>query len=443
LKPHAPDARSSAAWALDRILGSKSPADRILSQAALQLSGRDTRLLQELVMGCLRWLRRLDQVIATASSRRWRDIDSRLWSPLRVGAYQLLFLDRIPAHAAVDQAVDEAGRRTHRRGAGFTNAVMRSLAQEPHLEAWPVSESDAIRRLAVETSHPDFLVRRWLERFGDERTRRLLAANNRVKPLHLLAFGDRGGRQRLIDVLASEDVLAETSAVSPLGLTVKAGEVLRTQAFERGDFYIQDEASQLAALVPPPAPGERVLDVAAAPGGKTFALLAAESSTRVVAADLNLSRLRTLHTNVDRLRCEVPTLVADGLALPFKQSFHRVVLDAPCTGSGTLRKNPELKWRISETEIQRLGSLGANLIRSAADCVSPKGLLVVITCSLEPEENELVVESFLSNSREFELVPLASELPSPQVSWAIGSGLWRILPGGDHDGFTVQVLRRN
>ena len=442
MKPRPQDVRSSAAWALDRILGSKAPADQTLSRAAQPLSDRDTRLLRELVMGSLRWLRRLDQVIAVASSRRWRDIDSRLWSPLRVGAYQVLFLDRIPTHAAVDRAVDEAGRRTHRKGAGFTNAVLRRLARDPHLEAWPVTEKDAIRELAVETSHPDFLVRRWLDRFGEETTRQLLAANNRVKPLHLLAFRDRDGRQGLVNELAAENVLAELSVVSPLGLIVRKGEALTTRAFERGDFYVQDEASQAAALVPPPAPGERVLDVAAAPGGKTFALLAAESDTRVMAADLSLSRLRTLHTNAARLRRQVPKLVANGLELPCRDSFQRVVLDAPCSGTGTFRKHPELKWRISESEIQRLGGQGVDLVKSAAGCVAPGGLLVIITCSLEPEENELVVEAFLSQSRDFELVPLASELPSPQVNWTIAAGLWRILPAGDHDGFTVQVLRR-
>lgn len=442
MRPRSQDVRSSAAWALDRILGSKAPADQTLGQVEQSLSDRDARLLRELVLGCLRWLRRLDQVIMDASSRRWRDIDSRLWSPLRVGTFQLLFLDRIPAHAAVDRAVDEAARRTHRKGAGFTNAVMRRLARDPHLEAWPVAEKDPTRSLAVESSHPDFLVRRWLDRFGMERTRQLLAANNRVKPLHLLAFSDRGGRRSLIDMLAAEGVVAEPSTISPLGLIVRQGAALQTRAFERGEFYVQDEASQAAALVPPPSPGERVLDIASAPGGKTFALLAAQSDARIVAADLSLDRLRTLHRNAVRLGRQVPTLVANGLAMPCRGSYQRVVLDAPCTGTGTFRKHPELKWRVSEAEIRRLAGQSVDLVRSAADCVATGGLLVVITCSLEPEENELVVEKLLSQSRDFERVPLVSELPSPQVDWAIAAGLWRILPAADHDGFTVQVLRR-
>lgn len=440
--PRPQDVRSSAAWALDRILGSRATAERYLNQAACELDERDTRLLRELVMGCLRWLRRLDQVICAASSRRWSDIDHRLWSPLRIGAYQLLFLDRIPAHAAVDRAVEEARRRTHRQGAGFTNALLRRVARDPHLAAWPVEAKDLPRRLAVENSHPDFLVRRWLDRYGADTTRRLLAANNRIKPLHLLAFRDRSGRERLAHELAAEQVLTEPSAISSQGLIVRAGDPLKTRAFERGDFYVQDEASQAAALVPLPIAGERVLDTAAAPGGKTFSLLAAEPNLRIVAADLDLVRLRTLHSNAARLRRPVSTLVADARTLPCRTAFQRVVVDSPCSGTGTFRKHPELKWRISESEIRRLSDQAVDLVGSAASSVAPAGLLILITCSLEPEENERVVERFLFQSREFELVELESALPARQLDWVVARGLWRILPAGDHDGFTVQVLRR-
>lgn len=439
--PNPRDVRSSAAWALDRILGSRAAAERYLSQAACELDVRDTRLLRELVMGCLRWLRRLDDVICAASSRPWSDIDQRLWSPLRIGAYQLLFLDRIPAHAAVDCAVEDARRRTHRQGAGFTNAVLRRVARDPHLAAWPVQERDLARRLAVENSHPDFLVRRWLERYGGEKTRRLLAANNRVKPLHLLAFQDRSGREKLARELAKEKVLTEPSAISAQGLIVRKGDPLKTRAFERGDFYVQDEASQAAALVPPPIAGESVLDMAAAPGGKTFSLLAAEPDLRIVAADLDLARLRTLNANAARLRRPLPSLVADARKLPCRNSFQRVVVDSPCSGTGTFRKHPELKWRISESEIRRLSDQAVDLVGSAATSVAPGGLLVLITCSLEPEENERVVELFLSQSPRFELARLERVLPARQMDWIVDRGLWRIFPAGDHDGFSVQVLR--
>ncbi len=332
--------RSAAAWVLDRTLRSLAPADSFLETALTRFDERDQGLLRELVMGSLRWLRRLDHVIAAASSRRFEQIEAALHAPLRIATYQLLFLDRIPAHAAVHEAVEQAHQLTHRGGASFVNGVLRSIARAPRLDDWPVADPNPVRRLAIEMSHPDFLVSRWLDRFGSERTRDLLAANNRSKPLQLLAFRDRGGRELLAETLIDEGLEIEPTSLSTLGLTVRRGNPLTSSAFARGDFYIQDEASQAAALLPPPQPGETVLDAAAAPGGKSFALLAHEPTLRVTAADVSLARLGVLRANLRRLRRELPLLLADAGAPPFSGTFDRVVLDLPCTGTGTLAAAP-------------------------------------------------------------------------------------------------------
>jgi 16S rRNA (cytosine967-C5)-methyltransferase len=453
--------RAAAGWVLERTLASFAPVDTFLDDARARFEPRDQRLLGELVLGTLRWLRRIDAVIAQASDRSLSRIDPALLTPLRIAVYQLLFLDRVPSHAAVNEAVDLAGRKTHRGGASFVNAVLRRIARAPHLDRWPVKERDPVRRLAVEWSHPDFLVERWVERFGRDVAIAVLQANNRPKPLHLLAFRDRGGRELLAESLIDDGVEVDPSWLSPMGLIVRGGDPFSTDAFARGDFYVQDEASQIAAVLPPPSAGERVLDVAAAPGGKTFSLQACEPGVRVVAADLDPARLRVLRENSRRLGRPLPMVVADGSEPPWQAAgggpvassapdgsagsragFDRVVLDLPCTGTGTLRKHPELKWRISPEEVGRLSRQAEKLLDGAAPSVAPGGLLVAITCSLEAEENEDVVAGFLHRHGDFAPEPLEERLPAPVSGAVRGPGFVRIYPAGDHDGFSIHVLRR-
>lgn len=435
--------REVASWVIDRTLASLAPADTFLQGTLDRFDERDRGLLKELVYGTLRWLRRLDAVIERASDRSIDRIDEALLSPLRVAVYQLLFLDRIPAHAAVNEAVAQARRFTHRGGASFTNAVLRRIARSPRLEAWPVDEADPVRRLAIEWSHPDFLVDGWLACFGLDRTRTILDANNRSKPLHLLAFKDRGGRELLAEELIDGEVEVVPSRLSRLGLEVRSGDPFSSPAFARGDFYVQDEASQAAALVPLPRPGERILDAAAAPGGKTFSLLAREPSVRPVAADISAARLAILTENLRRLGRRVPVVEADATRPPFAEGvFDRVVLDLPCTGTGTLGKHPELKWRLSGDEIGRLERQALAMLSAAVPLVAPGGLLVAVTCSLEAAENERVVERLLADGVPFEPLDLADRVDPALASSVRAPGLARIFPTPSHDGFTVQVLER-
>jgi 16S rRNA (cytosine967-C5)-methyltransferase len=437
--------RAAAAWVLERTLDSLAPADSFLLTCLPRFDARDQGLLRELVLGSLRWLRLLDHVLASASNRPLSKIEPALLAPLRIGAYQLLFLDRVPAHAAVHEAVEQASHRTHRGGVSFTNAVLRRIARTPRVEAWPVQVKDPVRRLAIETSHPDFLVERWLERFGEIETRRLLAANNQPKALSLLAFKDRGGREILAERLIDAGLDVEPSYLSPLGLTVRSGDPFDTDAFRRGDFYVQDPASQAAVLLPPPEPGERVLDAAAAPGGKAFALMAAEPTLRLTLADVSLPRLDVLRRNLARLGRSVPVLAQDAAEPGLAARFDRVVLDLPCSGTGTLRKHPELKWRLSPEEVGRLSDQALRLLTGAAPLVGPGGRLVAITCSLEAEENEHVVSRFLHRDgpgRQFRREDLSGSLSPGLAEHLRGTGLWRVYPSGNHDGFTVQVLTR-
>jgi len=442
LNPRAGNVRSLAAGVVDRTLTTRGPADHLLQRVEADLRPLDRGLLRELVLGTLRWLRRLDAVVEAASSRRLQAIDPSLRTPLRIAVYQLLFLDRVPAHAAVHEAVSEARLRTHRGGAGFVNAVLRRVARAPQLESWPVEEANSTRRLAIELSHPDLLVERWLQVFGESRTRDLLSANNRVKPLQLLTFRGRGGRDRTAASLAAEGVETQPSEVAPMGLVVTEGNPLETNSFQGGSIYLQDVASQAAALVPPPKTGDRVVDLAAAPGGKSFSLLSWEPDLRVIAADRSWRRMGPLQENRNRLGLQIELVQADALRPPFRASFDRVVLDVPCTGTGTLRKNPELKWRISAEEIDRLASQGSAMLEAGSRQVRRGGVLTMVTCSLEPEENAEVVSRFLETNHDFELMPLQPELPTALGKWVMNTGGWQVLPAGVHDGFTVHALRR-
>ena len=434
--------RSLAAGVLDRALSGRQRVDRLLERVEASLEPRDRGLVHELVLGSLRWLRRLDDVIGAASSRDLGSIDAALLSPLRIAVYQLLFLDRIPDHAAVDEAVREARRRTHKGGAGFVNAVLRRVARTPALNDWPIEETDLVRRLGIETSHPDWLVRRWLQFFGESETRDLLAANNRLKPRQVLTFGGAEGRERAAEELRSAGVESRPSSLAPNGLVILTGDVLSTELFRSGGLYLQDGASQAAALVPPPVGGERVLDLAAAPGGKSFSLLSWEDDLQIFAVDSSCSRMDVLRANRDRLGLPVRLVAADARQLPMQGRFDRVILDAPCTGTGTLRKNPELKWRVLPAEIERLGTQGLAMLEVASRRVRPGGLLCLLTCSIEREENSEVARRFLDRHPAFDLLPLEGALPPSMARWVKSPGCWQVMPRGSHDGFTVHVFRR-
>lgn len=439
----ADNVRTAAAWVVESSLSSRAPSTVFLESALARVDECDHGLLRELSLGTLRWLRRLDDVITRASSRPFKKIEPALLAPLRIATYQLLFLDRVPAHAAVNEGVAHAQRQTHRGGASFANAVLRRIARTPRLTGWPVEEKDPLRKLAIEKSHPDFLVQRWMDHFGAEATLALLEANNRPKSLQLLAFRDRGGREILAEDLIDQGIAVEPSALSPLGLIVREGNPFHSQSYLRGDFYIQDEASQAAALIPPPKPGERVLDAAAAPGGKSFTLVATEPSIQPILADVSPNRMLILRRNLERLGRRLPVHVADASRPALAGPFDRVILDLPCTGTGTLRKNPELKWRISEGEIGRLVRQSLRMLSGSAPLVTPGGYLVAITCSLEPEENEDVIRRFLKQRSGFELLDLEENLPYPLNQHIAGPGCWRMPPEDDHDGFTVHVLVRS
>jgi 16S rRNA (cytosine967-C5)-methyltransferase len=426
---------------IERTLLSGRPTTNWMRRVESGLDDRDRALLHQLVTGVLRWVLRLDDVLVQVGGKPVGMIDPRLLGPLRLGALQLLFLDRIPPHAAVNESVRLAHDRSH-PGSRFVNALLRKLSKEPELSRFPVKNGSAVERLAIETSHPVFLVERWQAHFGERATAELLAANNGDRKATFLAVGGADALEPLIEDLAAEGVEATAGALSPLAVRIESGRPLETGAFKRGALYPQDEASQCAALIPPPVAGERVLDAAAAPGGKTLALLAWERNLSMTSGDRSLARLMVLRENARRTRSDLAVVVSDGRYPGLRAVFDRVIADLPCSGTGTLRKHPELKWRTGSAELLRQRAQGATILGGLAQVVAPGGLLIVSTCSIEPEENEQQVAEFLRTHADFSLLELGDVLPSSIAAGIRGSGLWQVLPGAGHDGFTVHVLKR-
>ena len=410
-------ARVAAFHALRAVTALREDLPAALVRARSRLTDeRDRGLAVEIVTGTLRWQRQADHLIAHFARRPIARLDADVLDILRLSIYQVLHLDRVPAAAVVDDAVDLTRGARKQSATGFVNAVLRSVLRGrtrlplPPRPADADDEAAAIAYLGITHSHPDWLVRRWLSRHGFESAERWVQFNNAPAPLTLRANRLRIDRDALQGTLARDDVETEPAAHAPDGLLVTAGNPLRGPA--DGSFFVQDEASQLVALTLGAAPGEHVLDLCASPGGKTTALAAAMSDAGLlVACDVRERRLRLLRETVrtsgaQRIRI---VHVAAGGPLPFAARFDRVLVDAPCSGLGTIRRDPDIRWRRTEDELAAFALRQGQLLQPAADVVRPGGRLVYATCSSEPDENEAVVERFLAERPEFEPADLRGE----------------------------------
>ena len=419
---------------------SDSALDDVLHQR--KLSSPDRALATELLYGTIRWRALLDHFLGQVADRRLDKIERRALIALRLGAYQLLRL-RVPGRAAVAESVSLAPSPTR----GFVNAILRNLDRRRDALQGPEKISDLIERLAVSESHPRWLVERWANELGAEDAAKLLAANNLRPALALRVNPLRSDRDRLLALFAEKGVEASAGPLSPLAVVVPdSGPVRELPGYAEGHFAVQDEASQLAPLIVGPQPGELALDVCAAPGTKTLALAALMNNQgTVVAVDANAERLDRMTAEIDRLGVtNVVAVTADATAplrLPGRFTdalFDRVLVDPPCTGLGTIRRRPEIKWRRGPSDIAALADKQRAILQHAAARVKPGGTLVYSTCTLTREENEEVVAVL---HPEFEAVD-----PAPPASAAslVKDNVLRTWPhiiGAD--GFTLmRFLRR-
>lgn len=440
-------ARAAAARVLERVLVDEAFADLAL-EAELgrrALSARDIALAAELVYGTLRWQRYLDWILAPHCRRPLDALDPVPLVLLRLTAYQIAFLDRVPAFAAVNDAVSLAGRGTRPGVAQFVNAALRSFARRGAREREPTAPADPVEALATRCSFPTWLAARWVARYGAGEAEALMRALNERPPLTLRTNTLRTTREALAQRLEREEGLAtRPAAYAPEGLVARpGGRPGDWRAFAEGAFAVQDEASMLVTRLLEPRAGQTVADVCAAPGTKTTHLAQLmDDHGRVLAFDPQPARLALVGQAAARLGVTIVRPLGgsvETLAPQFSEAGDAVLVDAPCSNLGVLRRNPDVKWRRRPEDLPANAARQGTILAAAAMMVRPGGRLVYATCSLEPEENDDVARAFLAARSDFRLDP-PTAFPLPLDP----DGVLRCRPDRHGtDGFTALRFHRS
>jgi 16S rRNA (cytosine967-C5)-methyltransferase len=380
--------------------------DRAFAAATRDLDSRERAWCRELVYGAQRLRGRLDYLLDRRVRRGLDSVDPEVLDVLRLGVYQILYMDGVPEYAAVSQTVDLARSVGGKGTAGFVNAIMRATVRErPGEGPFPDFESDPAGFLSTWGSHPQWLVERWLGRWSAAEVRRLVEANNEVPPIYLRCLRDTP--EEAAKLLSDAGFDAEPAG-SGTGCVVLLGGSSPVDAMGVVPSVVQDPAAALVVPYADPGPGDQVADLCAAPGGKAMAVAA--RGNVVLAADRSLERLRLVRGNVRRLAARpwegssfrVSLVQADALA-PIVEGVDMVLLDVPCTGTGTLRRNPDARWRLTPERLAEMVELQERILEACSGVVPSGGRVVYSTCSLEPEENEDRITAFLERHPDFEL----------------------------------------
>jgi 16S rRNA (cytosine967-C5)-methyltransferase len=414
--------RGTAVKLLNRVERTDSYLDKLLDgeMKASDLSDLDKGLLTEIVHGVLRWQNRLDWVLNGFSHGNFAKSEINVKNALRVALYQILFLERIPHAAAVNEGVEFIKRIRGDKPAGLVNAVLRNIIRNMEGIRYPDPKEDIVQYLSVYYSHPHWVVKRWVARFGSEEAQKLLIANNERPALSLRINRLKTTPQKFRETLEQLQIAATPS--EHLDHFVKArslSKIGQMEIFRNGWFTIQDESAALPCLLLGPRPGERVIDMCAAPGGKTTNMAELMNNEgEVLAVDKYEAKLNLIRGSCDRLGLHNVRLLAADAATLDEGLADRVLLDAPCSGLGVLAKKPDIKWKRDVADILKLTVLQTQLIENAARLVKPGGVLVYCTCTTEPEENTGIVEAFLRRHPEFTLDDARQYLPPSFVNAA-------------------------
>ena len=415
-----------------------------------QIKTLDRALLYQLVYGVLRWQGKLDWVIRQFSQRPLDKLSLKTLFILRLGVFQLFFLSRIPISAAVNESVKLAKSSRAPWTGGFVNAILRSLVRGKANLSFP-SREDPVSYLAVNFSHPAWLVEHWLELFDFEKTEALCQANNQIPPLSVRVNTLKINREQLLKKFRSKTLGVETTFFSPEGIRIEEPErpLIQDTLYQQGMFQIQDEASQMIAPIVDPQPGERILDLCAGAGGKAGHLAQLMNNQgSILAVDLHPKKITALMENARRLEDPIiQGMVGDGLNEDLfpktTMPFDRILIDAPCSGWGVIGRNPDLKWRLGPGDSPRLARMQNKFLQNAAGWLKPKGILVYCTCTLNREENQDVIKNFLNNHPEFKLEEVSPFLPEPAHKLIDAQGFFQTWPPAHRmDGFFAARLKK-
>jgi 16S rRNA (cytosine967-C5)-methyltransferase len=411
---------------------------------------RDRALVRELVFGVVRWLALLDRHIDFQLISRKKRLSSIVRSHLRIGTFQILFLDRIPFSAAVNEAVKGVKSSNHAWASGLVNAVLRRIAErceslgpEMARRCEDTVGLDAVERLAIEQSHPFWMVNRWAGRYGLEEAQAVCRANNIQAPLTLRVNTLAITREEVLSNLAGYGLDAVPGRYAPEAVIIRgySGSPVAIHGFKQGWFQVQDEAAQLVSYCLAPRPEEIILDACAGPGGKTTHIAQLIRDQGVIeATDRNDARLELLKENQERLGIKCISCIpfeSFKARLPEMEGrYHRILVDAPCSGLGVIRRHPDIKWN------RTLASQQRSLLNGLAPLTRPGGTIVYATCTLEPEETREVVKDFFSGHPGWGLIPADEVLPAAAGSLVDGNGFLVIFPSpGGPDGFFAAVLK--
>jgi 16S rRNA (cytosine967-C5)-methyltransferase len=444
-------ARAAAYEILLRVEHDDSYAAELLHSTSLtKLSSRDHGLTTELVMGVLRWQSLLDQRLAAASSQKIERLDNEVLAALRLGVYQLQFLTRVPARAAIFESVELVKAARKRSAASFVNAVLRKVAAVSAGDAIAqIGQSQDAAVLAGNAAHPPWLVARWVDQYGIETARQICVHDQTVPQTAIHIHDDQSEPTAIAAELAAAGVQVAPGRLMTAARRILAGDVTTTHAYLEGRVSIQDEASQLVALLV--GRGENILDCCAAPGSKTTLIATRNKHAKIFASELHPHRARLLR-GLNRLP-NVHVVAADARHLPFSSTFNRILADVPCSGTGTLARNPEIKWRLKVEDLRDLHSRQTAILKSALSQLAIGGRLVYSTCSLEREENEVVVEAALDGAPHYKIIDCKRELeqlrqdgelsPELDIASLLAGPYLRTIPGVHPcDGFFAAIIER-
>jgi len=465
----APSARAIALSLLVESVKSEEGIDVLLDRALARCSfdSRERALTVEITYGVLRRLSTIDWRLEPVLEKPLPRLPVAVQMVLRLGAYQLLFLDRIPQSAAVNESVNLARALTGTVGrdwSGFVNAVLRALLRHP-ARPWPSMELDASQCLALRYSVPGWLSRRWVERLGVTSAEMACEGVSVAPPLTLRVNYLITTREALLETFARGGIAAKPTSVSPFGILIEdGGSVPSLPGFHEGDFYVEDEAAQLIPPLLDPQPGDILLDACAAPGGKSTHLAdLMHNKGTIYAVDRKGARLELLRSNCHRLGVQIVVPIGGDIRRPREWvpmietagspsvkkpkgadlSVDRILVDAPCSGFGVLRRYPEAKWWKDERALPRHQALQCQILEAVAPCLRPGGVLVYSTCSTEPEENEQVIERFCHAHAEFQRESVVSWLPPAAQGFVTDQGALSTVGNRfSMDGFYAARLRK-
>jgi 16S rRNA (cytosine967-C5)-methyltransferase len=425
-----PTARKGALILLEQVETSQEDLSSLIDQYLTlhQLERRERALLTELVYGILRQRGFLDWQIDRFSKV---SLHPAIRDILRIGLYQILFLDKIPPSAAVNTSVELAKEAEGISAGRLVNGLLRNILRQKENLPKP-DPSDSVSFISVTTSHPEWMVRRWITRWGQEKTTALCRSNNEIPPTTLRVNLLKTDRATLQEKLEKEGGTVHSTALSPEGLYLKGVSMGSLPSYLTGHFYIQDEGAQLISNLVDPQPGEQVLDLCAAPGGKTTHLAELlKGKGEVIATDISSNRIVLIQENIERLQTPGVSVEALAEAIAPNREYDRILVDAPCSALGILRRIPEGKWKKKPTIVAEYAKQQRELLESAVLHLKSGGRLIYATCSTEPEENEEVAESFMAAHPELQVEDPSESLPIHARKYIDSKGYFTTLFNSD------------